>query len=286
MSITRVTAVLALVAASLAHPRAVAAQAPRVVTVKAYDYRFEAPARVPAGTITFRMENDGKELHHLWIVKLTGKKTPDDFTKAMKSWGSALKMPDWAIDVGGPNSASPGMTAEGTMTLDPGTYMLVCWVPSPDGMLHVMKGMVKPLTITARPAGQVDAEPASDITMTLDDYTFELSKPITPGRHVIRVENRAPQTHEVVIARLNPGQTAAQALVWINAGQAGPGPTVLGGASGIAKGRHMFITMDFPAGHYALFCFIPDVKTGKPHTNHGMLKELTVGPETGKGDLF
>jgi hypothetical protein len=48
----------------------------------------------------------------------------------------------------------------------------------------------------------------------------------------------------------------------------------------------MFITMDFPAGHYALFCFIPDVKTGKPHTNHGMLKELTVGPETGKGDLF
>ena len=286
MSITRVTAVLALVAASLAHPRAVAAQAPRVVTVKAYDYRFEAPARVPAGTITFRMENDGKELHHLWIVKLTGKKTPDDFTKAMKTWGSALKMPDWAIDVGGPNSASPGMTADGTMTLDPGTYMLVCWVPSPDGMLHVMKGMVKPLTITARPAGQVDAEPASDITMTLDDYTFELSKPITPGRHVIRVENRAPQTHEVVIARLNPGQTAAQALVWINAGQAGPGPTVLGGASGIAKGRHMFITMDFPPGHYALFCFIPDVKTGKPHTNHGMLKELTVGPESGKGDLF
>jgi hypothetical protein len=172
------------------------------------------------------------------------------------------------------------------MTLDPGTYMLVCWVPSPDGMLHVMKGMVKPLTITARPPGQVDAEPVSDITMILDDYTFELSKPITPGRHVIRVENRALQTHEVVVARLNPGQTAAQALVWINAGQAGPGPTVLGGASGIAKGRHMFFTMDFLPGKYALFCFIPDAKDGKPHTNHGMLKELTVGPESVKEDVF
>jgi uncharacterized cupredoxin-like copper-binding protein len=276
MSISRITSSLALALI----PTALFAQSPRVVTVKAYDYRFESPARVPAGTITFRMENDGKELHHLWIVKLTNKKTPDDFLKAMKAWGSALKMPDWAIDVGGPNSASPGTTAEGTMTLEAGTYMLVCWVPSPDGMLHVMKGMVKPLTITPRAAGQAaDVEPAADITMTLDDYTFELSKPITPGRHIIRVDNRAPQTHEVVIARLNPGQTAAQALVWINAGQSGPGPVVLGGASGIAKDRHMFITVDFKPGNYALFCFIPDAKDGKPHTNHGMLKELTVGTE-------
>jgi uncharacterized cupredoxin-like copper-binding protein len=283
MSIPRSTSVLALVAAFVIPSLTGAAQTPRVVTVKAYDYRFDAPARVPAGTITFRMENAGKELHHLWIVKLTGKKTPDDFTKAMRSWGSALKMPAWAIDVGGPNSASPGTTAEGTMTLDPGTYMLVCWVPSPDGMLHVMKGMVKPLTITPRPASmQADVEPSADIDMMLDDYSFELSKPITPGRHVIRVENRAPQTHEVVVARLNPGETAAQALLWINAGQAGAGPTVLGGASGIAKGRHMFITVDFVPGRYALFCFIPDVKDGKPHTSHGMLKEFTVGSEASK----
>ena len=48
---------------------------------------------------------------------------------------------------------------------------------------------------------------------------------------------------------------------------------------------HMFFTMDFPAGKYALFCFIPDVKDGKPHTNHGMMKELTVGPDA-KADLF
>ena len=285
MSTSRITSVLILAAASIAHAPTCAAQSPRVVTVKAYDYRFEAPARIPAGTITFRMQNGGKELHHLWIVKLTDKKTPSDFATAMRAWGSALRMPDWAIDVGGPNSASPGTTAEGTVTLEAGTFMLVCWVPSPDGMLHVMKGMIKPLTITPNPAGQADAEPAADLTMVLDDYTFEVSKPITPGRHVIRVENRAMQTHEMVIARLNPGETAAHALLWINAGQSGKGPTVLGGASGIAKGRHMFITVDFQAGHYALFCVIPDVRDGKPHTNHGMLKELTVGTETAEKEF-
>jgi uncharacterized cupredoxin-like copper-binding protein len=161
--------------------------------------------------------------------------------------------------------------------------MLVCWVPSPDGTLHVMKGMVKSLVVTPPAAGQVaEAEPVADVDMMLDDYSFELSKPISPGRHVIKVENRASQTHEVVIARLAPGQTAAQALAWINAGQAGSGPVVLGGASGIARGRHMFITVDFAPGKYALFCFIPDVKSGKPHTNHGMLKELTVGQTAAK----
>lgn len=279
MSSLRASTALAIAASAIAWPCAVRGQAPRIVTVTAYDYRFEAPARIPAGMITFRMENRGKELHHLWIVKLTEHKTPDDFTKAMRAWGTALKMPSWAIDVGGPNSASAGTTAEGTMMLDAGTYMLVCWVPSPDGMLHVMKGMTKPITITGRAATEAAVEPVADIDMLLDDYTFELSKPITPGRHVMRVENRAAQTHEVVIARLNPGQSVITALTWINDGQSGVGPTVLGGASGLAKGRHMFITVDFAPGRYALYCVIPDAKDGKPHTSHGMLKELSVGKE-------
>lgn len=251
---------------------------PRVVTVKAFDYRFEAPATVPAGTITFRLQNEGKEIHHLWIVKLSAGKTPADFTNALKKWGSALQMPSWATDVGGPNSAGAGDTAEGTMTLDPGTYMLVCWIPSPDGMLHVMKGMIKTLAVTARGATP-PAEPTADITVMLDDYSFDLSSPITAGRHTIRFENRAAQSHEAVIARLHPDATVAQALAWLNGGQLGPSPvTLLGGASGLAKGRHMFITADFTPGRYGFLCFIPDAKDGKPHTSHGMMKEIVVAP--------
>jgi uncharacterized cupredoxin-like copper-binding protein len=276
-----VTGALAFAAAAVtplaAQKSAAAGDLPHVVNVKALDFKFEAPASIPSGTTTFRLQNVGKEPHHLWIVKLAEGKTPADFNKAMKSWGSALKMPAWAIDVGGPNTAGANESAEGTMTLEPGTYMLVCWVPSPDGMLHVMKGMVKPMTVTA-PATAA-AEPTADITMMMDDYTFELSKPITPGRHTIRFENRAAQAHEAVIARLLPEKTLAQAVTWLNAGQSGPEPVVLlGGASGLAKGRHMFITADFQPGHYALLCFIPDAKDGKPHFDHGMAKEIIVAP--------
>ena len=254
------------------------APTPRTVTVKAFDYRFEAPATIPAGTITFRLQNVGKEVHHLWIVQLKNGKTPTDFTNAMKAWGSALKMPSWAVDVGGPNSAGAGETAAGTMTLEPGTYMFVCWIPSPDGTLHVMKGMVRRLTVTARGATE-PAEPKAGIIMTLDDYAFELSTPITSGRHTIRFENRAAQSHEAVIARLHPGATMAQAMTWLNAGQFWTAPvTLIGGASGLATGRHMFVTADFQPGKYVLLCFIPDTKDGKPHSGHGMAKEIDVAP--------
>jgi hypothetical protein len=68
-------------------------------------------------------------------------------------------------------------------------------------------------------------------------------------------------------------------VTWLNAGQAGPAPVVLlGGASGLAKGRHMFVTADFEPGHYALLCFIPDAKDGKPHFDHGMAREIIVAP--------
>jgi hypothetical protein len=65
----------------------------------------------------------------------------------------------------------------------------------------------------------------------------------------------------------------------MNSGQSGPSPVeMLGGASGIAQGRHMFVTADLQPGKYVLLCFIPDVRDGRPHSSHGMAKELTVDP--------
>lgn len=250
----------------------------RVVNVTAYDYLFKSPASVPAGTIAWRMKNAGSEVHHLWVVKLDRGRTPAEFLKVMNAWGSALKMPDWATDVGGPNNVGPGQTASATTTLEPGTYMLVCWVPSPDGRPHVMKGMVKSLSVTSRGA-TAPAEPTPDVTMTLDDYGFTLSGPLKAGTRTIRFENQATQPHEAVIARLLPEKTMLQAIVWMNSGQSGPAPVVmLGGGSGIAQGRHMFVTADFKPGKYVLLCFIPDAKDGRPHSAHGMAKEITIEP--------
>lgn len=260
-------------------PRAHAAPpAPRVVVVRATEFRFEAPDSVPAGTLTFRLENRGIEVHHLWIVRLARGRTPADFTKMMDSWGTGPKMPDWAIDVGGPNNVAPGMSADATMTLEPGTYMLLCYVPSADGTPHAVKGMLKPIVLTAKGATR-PREPKADVSITLGDYGFAVSPAITAGRHTIRFEDKAPQTHEAILARLLPGRTLQEALAWFNSGQLGQTPVVtMGGASGLANGRRMYMTADFQPGSYVLLCVMPDATDGRPHSDHGMVAQFTVAP--------
>ena len=67
--------------------------------------------------------------------------------------------------------------------------------------------MVRPLTVTAGTGGRA-TEPTADVVMKLTDYDFQLSKPITAGRHIIAVEYAGPQEHEVVIVKLGRGETA------------------------------------------------------------------------------
>jgi hypothetical protein len=255
-------------------PALAAAQAPQIVTVRATDFKFEGPASIASGATAFHLENAGNEVHHLWLVQIKDGHTYGDFIRAMDSWDSPKK-PDWAIDVGGPNDVSPGMTASAVVTLEPGHYAMVCYVPAADGSPHVMHGMFRELTVLQGAA--IAAEPAADIVVKTTDYAYEISKPITVGVHAIRIENLASQSHEVVIGQLKAGKTMKQALDWLNTGQHGAAPVVaMGGASGLSKGRHQIITMDFDPGRYVLLCFIPDVKDGKPHTAHGMSKEFSV----------
>jgi len=57
----------------------------------------------------------------------------------------------------------------------------------------------------------------------------------------------------------------------------GPPPGALvGGITGISKGRTADIPTTFTPGEYALICFVPDAKDGKAHLAHGMVKQFSV----------
>jgi hypothetical protein len=138
-----------------------------------------------------------------------------------------------------------------------------------------MKGMVRPLTVTAA-SGPAPSDPAADLVMKLVDYDFQLSAPLTAGKHTIRVENAGPQPHELVLVRLEPGKEPVDFAQWGDK-QVGPAPGELyGGVSAIMPGTHAFVEVDLPAGEYGLICFIPDIKDGTPHFHHGMMKRITV----------
>ena len=247
---------------------------PNVVTVTARDFAYDAPAEIPAGMTTFHLVNQGPDVHHLQLVKLEQGKTVDELVKALKP---GTHMPDWAVQMGGPNTPRPGGgISDGTVKLDPGSYAMICLIPAPDGVPHFVKGMTKTLTVTPSETAAAP-EPTADIVVKLVDYDFQFSQPLTPGRHTIRFENPGPQAHEMFIAKLSPGTTAEKFLEWIEKPKGPPTAEPIGGITSIERGGVNFFTGDFSAGDYGLYCFEPDEKTGKPHLAHGMMKQIKVG---------
>lgn len=245
---------------------------PVEITVTAREYAFEAPTTVPSGYVKLRMINRGREPHHVQLVRLAPGKTFADFQQAMRNPGPP---PPWVLMVGGPGAADPGGEANAATYMPAGEYVLLCFVPAPDGQPHVMKGMARPLTATAgkRPTGSA---PKADLTVRLVDYGFDVSGPIRRGRRTIAVWTDAPQPHEVILVRLNAGVTPGQFLQAIEHPTGPPPGSFVGGVSALAPRERAYFTANLQPGKYTLVCFVPDHKDGKPHILHGMVREITV----------
>jgi hypothetical protein len=248
---------------------------PSVVTIVARDYAYEAPDTITAGMVTLKLVNQGPELHHVQLFRFTGGKTYADLVAGMQTMKPTDPLPPWIEVLAGPNTPVPGGESTIMQELPAGEYAIVCLIPSPDRMPHFAKGMMQPLTVL--PASTpVAAAPVADITVQMTDYGWDVQPAITAGKHVLRVENLAEQEHEMVLVRLEPGKTPLQVAEWAENPVGPPPGTPLGGTSGQRRGTSVFVPVDLTPGEYALLCFIPDAKDGKPHYVHGMLKQFTV----------
>lgn len=238
--------------------------APRVVTVMAHDFMFMASDTIPAGVTTFKLENNGTTLHHLIITRLDSGKTVADLQAALKNPGPP---PAWMVMVGGPNAPAPNTASNATIDLEPGNYALICFIDVPGGVPHFAKGMIKALTVTAS-AGSA-AFPVATDTITLKDYAFQLSRPLTAGSHTFRVVSEANQDHELELIKLEPGKKAADLIAWIKSPKGPPPGQAIGGTAPAGKGVPVYFTTDLGAGEYLLLCFVPG-PDGKAHYTHGM----------------
>lgn len=120
--------------------------------------------------------------------------------------------------------------------------------------------------------------PAADLTLTLTNYAFTFSTPLTAGQHAIRVVNNATQPHEAVIFRLQAGKSGEDIAKWVSSGMQGPPPgSPVAGISPMAAAKENTLLLNLSPGDYALLCFAPDAKDGKPHAAHGMIYNFKVG---------
>jgi uncharacterized cupredoxin-like copper-binding protein len=247
--------------------------AANVVEVSGMDYAFEAPAEIDAGWTTFRFSNRGPEAHHLTLFRLEGGHAVADVVAAMRD---RLSLEGIATAVGGPNAPMPGAGANATVHLTPGEYALICVIPSPDGIPHIFKGMVKPITV--RESAGRTAEPSADLQITLIDYSFSVEGALGAGEQTIRAYNdeSATEPHEIVLARLAPGKTAEDVNAWIHAMEGPPPAEFLGGITALDPGHSGTFTVDLAPGEYALLCPLPSAADGTAHSSKGMMHEFTV----------
>ncbi len=244
---------------------------PRVVRVTGEDFKFEAPDVIPAGLTEFRFLNKGPAFHHMAILKLSGAKTVDDLRAALANPGPP---PAWVKEIGGPNAPSPGLEANATLKMEPGNYALICFVDI-GGPPHFAKGMVRTLRVVAA-KGPVASRPKADLTIQLLDYNFKLTSPIRAGTRTIRVHNVGKQHHEVELVQLAPNASVTDFMKWMEKMEGPPPGKALGGIAGIDPGVSEYFRADFTPGNYALICFLPDAKDGKPHFAQGMIRQIAV----------
>ena len=117
-------------------------EAATIVDVEMFDFAFGLSQNsAPAGElIAFNIVNAGEFPHEAIVVLL-----PEGVTVEQ-----VLQDPSLEQQVGffGGNFAEPGGRASFALeNLEPGTYTLVCFVDEPDGVPHVVRGMVAAFTV-------------------------------------------------------------------------------------------------------------------------------------------
>jgi hypothetical protein len=243
-----------------------------VVTVVVHDYAYDMPSSIPAGLTTFVLRNEGTQGHHLQLARIDAGKTMADVRAALLSNKGE---PAWMHAVGGPNTPIPGGETNGTLILEPGSYVAYCTIPAADGVSHFAKGMMKSITVTPSSRAH-EALPASDIAISLSDYSFTFSHAPTRGHHVIAVTNTGSQPHELIMSQLAPGKHVTDFDHWIDSPATKPPVRPFGGTTDFSPGETIVIQVDFVPGRYSLLCRVRDAHDGKPHSRHGMMKEFVI----------
>jgi hypothetical protein len=242
------------------------------VTTRDYAFQMGPTAPIGAGEVTLRLRNAGAESHQVELARLHPGATAEAFGAALRAGDSkgALGLIDFA---GGSNTVGPGGSQETTVDLTPGDYLMVCFVPSPDGTPHLARGMVMPFSVVAAKGG-ADV-PTASAEVRLRDFGFTL--PPGFGNGTYKVTNDGPQAHELAIVRLADGKTPADAAAFFASGGHGPPPfTPAGGVGAVVPGASIYGRLDLAPGNYLALCYVPDAGSGMPHAAMGMVQPFSV----------
>jgi hypothetical protein len=265
---------------------------PRVVEFRAVGKTFEGPSEIPAGWTTFKFINASSMIHFAMLdvppEGITAWELNDavmqPFQDAMDGMNAGdeeavnaafARFPAWIGELGrhgGPGFLSPGRTGQATVYLEPGHYIMECYVKS-DGVFHTTSpgegqlGMLLDLTVTPEPSNA--PEPRANATLAIRNSGFELvSGELTAGPNTVRVDFIEQQAlpsfvgNDVHLMRVDDENSIARADAWLDwrspDGLEDPSPVAfLGGINDLPAGTHGYFTVDLEPGDYAFIAEMP-----------------------------
>jgi len=271
--------------------------------------QFSAPPTIAAGWTTFRLRNESGMTHFaalermpqgVGIAEQQAQVAPVfqqgmDLLNAGQGDAAMAKfgeLPPWFAEIvfmGGPGMTGPGQVSETTVYLEPGVYLLECYVKT-GGIFHSYNpspeayGMVLELAVVGE--AQASAGPEASLTVSISaDYGIRMDGVPVAGSHTVAVQFVDQQVHEnfvlhdVHLVQLSD-DTDMQALEdWMDwrlpQGLETPAPALfLGGVNEMPAGQTGFMNVELKAGRYAWIAEVPG------SLQKGMLRIFTVaGPE-------
>ena len=251
-----------------------------VVEVIARDFTFEVVNEISSGWTTFRFKNLG-HTEHFFLLNLL----PDDIsfetyhkqvTKPFDVVFDSIKaginkaeagamlvemIPPWYFtsvkQMGGTGIINAGKTAQTTMKLKPGTYVMECYIKE-EGVFHTALGMIRPITVKEEASNM--EPPKSNMDITLTNFKIETEDEVKPGTNIIAVHFKEhPEIglgNDVHLIRMNDTTDIDKVIYWLDwmniEGLESPSPVeFLGGTQEMPVGFTSYFTVDLVPGNYA-----------------------------------
>ena len=276
-----------------------------VLSLEIVGWSFVGPNEIDSGWTTIRILNYSGMTHHGLVYRLpdgvTAEMVSDQVVKPIQASltaniaGDAEKaaeysktIPDWIGDIiymGGPGMISDGVVGEATMYLEPGNYIVECYVKT-NGVQHNYNpepgshGMLLALTVKRR-TGRMP-EPDATVTMEISNSGFEVTEgKFVAGENRVRikfVEQKLYNNfvgHDAHFFRITPETDVAASAKWVDFfpidGQQTPAPAhFVGGIHDMPEGSTAYFKLELEEGEYGVVAEVPNAR------EIGLFKKLTI----------
>ncbi|CAL67942.1 secreted protein [Christiangramia forsetii KT0803] len=273
-----------------------------VISIITNAMEFNTKERWKSGWKTIKYKNNSNETHFILFDKYPEGKNLEDTKKEIvppfqegmdfinagefEKVGEAFgKLPEWFQEVeykGGVGLISAKSTAQSTIYLDPGTYIIECYVKMANGVFHSTEGMNKQIEVTKADSSKLDIK--ADYVINIDvNNGIVFNEMVSAGEKTFKVKFGEQKVHEnyvmsdVHLVWIDEGADISKLNSWMNwadpKGLQTPSPEgfkFLGGMQEMNQGGTGYFTVNIRSGNYALIAEVPDPQS------KGLLKTFTV----------